>query len=141
MRGAWVAQSPWFGSGHVLLQFRGFKPCIGLCAGSMEPAWDSLSLSLSLCPTPTHAVSVCLKINKLKCVRNGKIKINNKMSKCLSSKHHGAKTVWKWLVRKGKRTCFLCLHSDCSFPLGNPEWLRDHFCCFPLLVLLCLCIR
>ena len=25
-----------------------FEPCIGLCADSAEPAWDSLSLSLSL---------------------------------------------------------------------------------------------
>ena len=38
---------------------RGFRPGIGLCGGSVEPAWDSLSPSLPHC-----AVSVSLKINK-----------------------------------------------------------------------------
>ena len=40
------------GSGRDLT-VREFKPRIGLCAGSVEPAWDSLSpsLSLSLCPS------------------------------------------------------------------------------------------
>ena len=33
---------------------------------SVEPAWDSLSPSLSLCPSPAHVLSLCLKINKLK---------------------------------------------------------------------------
>ena len=41
--------------------FHGFEPCIGLYNGSVEPAWDSLSLPLSLCPSPIHAVSVSLK--------------------------------------------------------------------------------
>ena len=31
------------GLGHDLT-VRDFKPHVGLCAGSMEPAWDSLSL-------------------------------------------------------------------------------------------------
>ena len=50
--GAWVAQ--WvghptlgFGSGHGLA-VGGFEPRIGLRADSVETAWDSLSLSLSL---------------------------------------------------------------------------------------------
>ena len=50
--GAWVAQSAEratldFGSGHDLV-VRGIEPLIGLCADSVEPAWDSLSPSLSL---------------------------------------------------------------------------------------------
>ena len=56
---AWVAQSVkhptlGFGSGHDLMVHE-FGPCIGLCADSEEPAWDSLSLSPS--PSPTHALS------------------------------------------------------------------------------------
>ena len=31
-----------FGSGHDLMVCE-FEPCIGVCAGSVEPAWDSLS--------------------------------------------------------------------------------------------------
>ena len=46
-----------FGSGHDLT-VRGFEPHVGLCADSVEPAWDSLSPSLS---APTS-----LRINKLK---------------------------------------------------------------------------
>ena len=46
-----------FGSGHDFLVC-GFEPQVGLHADSTEPAWDSLSLSLSLfAPLP--------KINKL----------------------------------------------------------------------------
>ena len=56
MQGAWAAQ--WvkhltldFGSGHDLAVCR-FEPHIGLCADSVEPAWDSVScLPLSL-PLP-----------------------------------------------------------------------------------------
>ena len=36
----------------------GLKPPIGLCIDSVEPAWNSLSTSL--CPSPTCAVSVSL---------------------------------------------------------------------------------
>ena len=39
-----------------------FEPCIGLCADSMEPAWDSLSPSLS--SPPLLSLSLSLKINK-----------------------------------------------------------------------------
>ena len=51
MRGTSVAQSVkrptlGFGSGHDLA-VREFKPCIRLHAGDVEPAWDSLSPSLS----------------------------------------------------------------------------------------------
>ena len=49
MRGAWVAQlvkclTCGFGSGHGLMVY-GIQPHIRLCAESVEPAWDSLSLS------------------------------------------------------------------------------------------------
>ena len=38
--------------------FPGFKPHVRLWAGSTEPAWDSLSLPLSLCPSSACAVSL-----------------------------------------------------------------------------------
>ena len=49
--GAWVAQSVermtlGFGSGRDLM-VPGFKPYVGFCTDSVEPAWDSLSPSLS----------------------------------------------------------------------------------------------
>ena len=48
----WVVQSAKrpafdFGSGHAL-RVRGFEPYVRLCTDSVEPAWDSLSLPLSL---------------------------------------------------------------------------------------------
>ena len=53
-------------SAQVLFSpFREFKPCIGLCAGSWEPALDSLSPSLSA-PSLNCPVSVSHKMNKLK---------------------------------------------------------------------------
>ena len=53
--GAWVAQSVKhltldFGSG-MILRFVGSSPCVMLCVDNVEPAWDSLSISLSL-PLP-----------------------------------------------------------------------------------------
>ena len=65
-RGAWVAQlvkhlTPGFGSGHDLVVSWVQAPCLGLC-------WlprACLRFSLSLSPSPTHALSVSLKINKL----------------------------------------------------------------------------
>ena len=64
--GAWVAQSVKhltldFSSGHDLMVHE-IEPHCGLCADSVEPAWDSLSPSLSA--PPMHTLS--LKINKLK---------------------------------------------------------------------------
>ena len=52
-----------FGSGHDLMVGE-FKPCVRLCADSVEPAWDSLSPSL--CPSTAHSLSLSLKVNKLK---------------------------------------------------------------------------
>ena len=51
-RGPWVAHSverptPDFGSGHDLTVHE-FESCIRLCVHSVEPAWDSPSLCLSL---------------------------------------------------------------------------------------------
>ena len=39
--------APGFGSGHDLM-VRGIEPHVRLCADSVEPAWDSLSLPVSL---------------------------------------------------------------------------------------------
>ena len=55
--GTWVAQSvkqPTVesGSDHDLT-VHGIKPRVRLCTDSMEPAWDSLPVSL--CPSPTRA--------------------------------------------------------------------------------------
>ena len=63
-KGAWVAQSVKcltlnFGSGHDLTGHE-FKPCVGLCADSEKPAWDSLSLSAP--PQLVHAL--CLSQSK-----------------------------------------------------------------------------
>ena len=52
-----------FSSGRDLTVHE-IKPHVGLWAGSVEPAWDSLSLSLSLSFPRLCALS--LKINKLK---------------------------------------------------------------------------
>ena len=58
-RGTWAAQSVKlsaldFGSGHDLTVHE-FEPHVGVCADSLESAWDSLSLFLPC--------SLCLKIN------------------------------------------------------------------------------
>ena len=42
-----------------------FKPHVGLCADSTEPAWNSLSLSLF--PSPTHALSLSLSQRTQEC--------------------------------------------------------------------------
>ena len=61
-----MAQSvgrPTLGSSQVMIsRFRGLEPRVGLLADRAEPALDSLSPSL--CPSPTCAISVSLKINK-----------------------------------------------------------------------------
>ena len=46
-----------FGSGHDLTVC-GFEPLIGLCADSVELAWDSLSPLLSVPPRLVHALSL-----------------------------------------------------------------------------------
>ena len=46
-----------FGSGHNLT-VGGFEPSTGLSADGTEPAWDSLSLSLSLSVPPPFMLSV-----------------------------------------------------------------------------------
>ena len=48
-------------SDHDLV-VRGIEPRVGPCADSMEPAWDSLSPSLSLCPSPAHVRSLCTRL-------------------------------------------------------------------------------
>ena len=52
-----------FGSGQDL-GVGEFEPCMGLSTDSTEPVWDSLSLSLSLCPFPAPLLALSLKINK-----------------------------------------------------------------------------
>ena len=75
------------GSGHDL-SVGGFEPHVGLCADSSEPAWDflslSLSLPLSLCSYPTHALS--LKINL-------KIVFQKNQSNTLILKGNGKKNI------------------------------------------------
>ena len=66
--GAWGAQSAKhltldFGSGHNLVVHE-FKPHIGLCADSAEPAWDSLSTLLSASSPFSLSLSLSLKLNK-----------------------------------------------------------------------------
>ena len=47
-----------FGSGHDL-SVGEFKPCVGLCADSSEPgACFRFCDSLTLCPSPAHALSL-----------------------------------------------------------------------------------
>ena len=69
-RGTWVAQSvkrptPDLSSGHDLT-VREFEPCIRLCADSSESgACFGFCVSLSLCPSPAHTLSLSVsKINK-----------------------------------------------------------------------------
>ena len=52
-----------FGSGHDLTAHE-IEPHIELCTDSMNPAWDSLSPSLSASPQLMHLYSLSLKINK-----------------------------------------------------------------------------
>ena len=59
--GTWVAQSVKhltsdFGSGHDLT-IRGIELHVGLCTDSVEPAWDSLSPSLSALPVHVPTLS------------------------------------------------------------------------------------
>ena len=55
--------SPDLSLGHDLM-VREIEPCIGLCADSMEPAWDSLPFFASppLPPPAPHALSLSLSI-------------------------------------------------------------------------------
>ena len=60
MQGAWVAQlvkrlTLDFGSGHDLMVSE-FEPRFGLCADTVEPAWNSLSLSAP--PMLMHCLSL-----------------------------------------------------------------------------------
>ena len=68
-RGTWVAQLVQrptldFNSSHNVT-VREIKPRTGLCADSIEPAWDSCSASLSAPPLFMLSFSL-FKINKLK---------------------------------------------------------------------------
>ena len=65
-KGAWVAQSVKcptldFSSGHNLMVHE-FEPHVGFHADGVEPAWDSVSPSLSA--PPLLALNLFLKINK-----------------------------------------------------------------------------
>ena len=56
-----------FGSGHDLMVYK-FKPLIGLCTDSVEPALDSLSPSLPAPPlcacSLARSLSLSLSLNK-----------------------------------------------------------------------------
>ena len=49
-----------FGSGHNLT-VRGFEPRVGLCADSVEPAWDSASASPLLLPSLSLSLTKIFK--------------------------------------------------------------------------------
>ena len=51
-----------FGSGYDLMVCE-FEPCIGLCADIAEPAWDSVTLSLSASLLLSLSLKNKLKIN------------------------------------------------------------------------------
>ena len=56
--GSWASN---FSSGHDLIAYE-FEPRIGLCADSPESeACFRFCVSLSLCPSPTHALSLSFK--------------------------------------------------------------------------------
>ena len=63
--GSLVGDASDFGSGHDLMVCE-FEPRIGLCADGSEPgARFGFCVSLSLCPSPVHALSLSVpKINK-----------------------------------------------------------------------------
>ena len=68
--GTWVTQltkllTLGWGSGHEL-EVCGFKHLVRLCTGSVEPPWDSFSLSLPLCPSPTSLSQKEMNIKKRK---------------------------------------------------------------------------
>ena len=56
-----------FGSGHESHSSWVLEPCVGLHPGSAEPAWHFLSL----CPSPTHVLSLSLKLNLKKLLSYG----------------------------------------------------------------------
>ena len=52
-------------SGHDLMVC-GFEPCVGLCVDSSEPgACFKFCVSISLRPSPTHALSLFLSLSKI----------------------------------------------------------------------------
>ena len=64
--GAWVAQPVKHPQLLVLAQvtisrFHGYKPHVGLCTDSAQPAWDSLPPPLT---APPHSPCLCLSQNK-----------------------------------------------------------------------------
>ena len=52
------------GSGHDLTVHE-FKPLVGLCAHGTEPGACFRFVSLSLCPSPTCTMSLCLSLLKI----------------------------------------------------------------------------
>ena len=66
MLGAWVAQLVKLSAQVMISQFREFETRVRLHADGAEPAWDSLSLPLSLSPilsTPPPFM-LCLSLSK-----------------------------------------------------------------------------
>ena len=67
LRGS-VSYASSFGSGHDL-EVGGFEPLVRLCADSSEPgACFRFCVSLSLCPSPVHALS--LSVSKINIKKN-----------------------------------------------------------------------
>ena len=61
--GSWAKSSTlYFSSGHDLMVCE-CEPCVRLCVGNREPAWDSLSPSLSLSVPPLLMFSLSLSLS------------------------------------------------------------------------------
>ena len=61
---SWVSVRLLVSAQIMILRFPELEPCVGLCSGSLAPAWDPLSLSLSLYPSPTRTGSLSLSLSK-----------------------------------------------------------------------------
>ena len=114
--GTWVAPSVkhptlGFGSGHDLMVHE-FDPHVGLHADTMEPAWNSLSLSLSLLlsapPLLSHSLSLKINENSLK-----KIKSKRNLAFSLS---RISNLEWTLIGLIGRHICSL---PDCALKLGR----------------------
>ena len=89
-----------FGSGLDLV-VRGFKPHVELCADSSEPgACFGFCVSLSLCSSPTHVLSLSLSLSKIniKKIKNIYINRNYELSEWVSWQTKNSWKVTSWFT-------------------------------------------